>query len=389
MRASFVFDAIRTPFGRLGKALSGIRPDDLAATVLKQLLERNPSLDPAAVDDIILGDANGAGEDNRNIARMAAILAGFPTSIPGVTVNRLCGSGVEAVIQASRAIETGDAKLMLAGGVESMSRAPWVFLKPEKPYPAGHETMYSTTLGWRMVNPTMPDQWSVPLGETAEILADRYGISRQDQDAFALRSHLLAANAWDSGIYENEVVPVPGVNLPRDECIRADSTLESLGALKPAFRETGSVTAGNSSPLNDGAGALVIGAENALDCEPLARIVSRGVHAVDPNIFGIAPVEAANKALARAGKTWADVDVVELNEAFASQSLACLKLWPELDPDKVNIHGGAIAIGHPLGASGARIIGHVAHELVRRGGGVGVAAICIGVGQGLAVVLER
>lgn len=389
MRASFVFDAIRTPFGRLGKALSGIRPDDLAATVLKQLLERNPSLDPAAVDDIILGDANGAGEDNRNIARMAAILAGFPTSIPGVTVNRLCGSGVEAVIQASRAIETGDAKLMLAGGVESMSRAPWVFLKPEKPYPAGHETMYSTTLGWRMVNPTMPDQWSVPLGETAEILADRYGISREDQDAFALRSHLLAANAWDSGIYENEVVPVPGVNLPRDECIRADSTLESLGALKPAFRETGSVTAGNSSPLNDGAGALVIGAENALDCEPLARIVSRGVHAVDPNIFGIAPVEAANKALARAGKTWADVDVVELNEAFASQSLACLKLWPELDPDKVNIHGGAIAIGHPLGASGARIIGHVAHELVRRGGGVGVAAICIGVGQGLAVVLER
>ncbi|HEU4849659.1 MAG TPA: thiolase family protein, partial [Terrimesophilobacter sp.] len=333
--------------------------------------------------------ANGAGEDNRNVARMAAILAGFPTSVPGATTNRLCGSGVEAIIQASRAIETGDANLMLAGGVESMSRAPWVVLKPAKPYPAGHETMYSTTLGWRMVNPRMPGQWSIPLGETAEILADRYDITREEQDAFALRSHRLAAAAWDAGVYDHEVVAVPGVDLVRDEGIRADSSLEALAALKPAFRETGSVTAGNSSPLNDGAGALVIGAENALDTEPLARIVSRGVHAVDPDIFGIAPVEAANKALARAGKTWADVDVVELNEAFASQSLACLKLWPELDPEKVNIHGGAIAIGHPLGASGARIVGHVAHELARRGGGVGVAAICIGVGQGLAIVLER
>lgn len=389
MSASFVFDAVRTPFGRFGKALSGIRPDDLTATVLTQLLERNPSLDPAMVDDIILGDANGAGEDNRNVARMAAILAGFPTSIPGVTVNRLCGSGVEAVIQASRAIETGDATLMLAGGVESMSRAPWVVLKPEKAFPAAHEAMFSTTLGWRMVNPNMPGQWSVPLGETAEILADRYNISREEQDAFALRSHQLAASAWDSGVYDNEIVTVPGTALLRDEGIRADSTLETLAALKPVFRETGTVTAGNSSPLNDGAGALVIGAENALDTEPLARIVSRGVHAVDPDVFGIAPVEAANNALARAGKTWADVDVVELNEAFASQSLACLQLWPDLDPEKVNVHGGAIAIGHPLGASGARIIGHVAHELARRGGGVGIAAICIGVGQGLAVVLER
>jgi acetyl-CoA acyltransferase len=320
---------------------------------------------------------------------MAAILAGFPTSVPGATTNRLCGSGVEAVIQASRAIETGDATLMLAGGVESMSRAPWVVLKPERPYPAAHETMYSTTLGWRMVNPRMPEQWTVALGETAEILADRYDISREEQDEFALRSHRLAAAAWDAGAYDREVIPVPGVDLARDEGIRADSSLEALAALKPAFRENGSVTAGNSSPLNDGAGALVIGAEGALDAEPLARIVSRGVHAVDPDIFGIAPVEAANKALARAGKTWADVDVVELNEAFASQSLACLKLWPELDPEKVNIHGGAIAIGHPLGASGARIVGHAAHELARRGGGVALAAICIGVGQGLAIVLER
>ncbi len=389
MPASFIYDAIRTPFGRLGKALAGIRPDDLAAHVLSQILERNPSLDPARVDDVILGDANGAGEDNRNVARMAAILAGFPTSVPGATTNRLCGSGVEAIIQASRAIETGDANLMIAGGVESMSRAPWVVLKPSKPYPAGHETMYSTTLGWRMVNPRMSAQWSVPLGETAEILADRYSISREEQDAFALRSHRLASSAWDAGLYDREIVEVPGVDLAMDESIRSDTSLEVLAGLRPAFRPNGSVTAGNSSPLNDWAGAVVVGAEGALDTEPLARIVSRGVHAVDPNIFGIAPVEAANKALARAGKTWADVDVVELNEAFASQSLACLKLWPELDPEKVNIHGGAIAIGHPLGASGARIVGHLAQELARRGAGVGVAAICIGVGQGLAVVLER
>jgi acetyl-CoA acetyltransferase family protein len=389
MSASFVYDAIRTPFGRYGKALSGIRPDDLAAHVLSQIAARNPSLDPATIDDIILGDANAAGEDNRNVARMAALLAGFPTSIPGSTVNRLCGSGVEAVIQASRAIETGDAQLMIAGGVESMSRAPWVILKPQKGFPSGHETMHSTTLGWRMVNKRMSGQWTVPLGETAEILADRYGISREEQDEFALASHQKAAAGWDAGAYDREIVPVPGVDLERDEGIRTDTTLEALAGLKPAFRENGSVTAGNSSPLNDGAGALVIGGENALDSEPLARIVSRGVHAVDPDIFGIAPVEAANKALARAGKTWADVDIVERNEAFASPSLACLKLWPELDPAKVNIHGGAIAIGHPLGASGARIVGHVAQELARRGGGVGVAAICIGVGQGLAIVLER
>lgn len=389
MSSSFVYDAVRTPFGRYGKALSGQRPDDLAALVLSELIRRNPSIDPSAVDDVILGDANAAGEDNRNVARMAAILAGFPTSVPGSTVNRLCGSGVEAVIQASRAIETGDAALILAGGVESMSRAPWIVMKPERAFPAAHQTMHSTTLGWRIVNPRMPEQWSVPLGETAEILADRYDISREEQDEFALGSHVKAGAAWDDGIYDNEVIGVPGVELSRDECIRADSSMEALAGLKPAFRKDGSVTAGNSSPLNDGAGALVIGSENALDAEPLARIVSRGVNAVDPNIFGIAPVAAANRALARAGKTWADVDVVELNEAFASQSLACLKLWPDLDPAKVNIHGGAIAIGHPLGASGARIIGHVAHELARRGGGVGVAAICIGVGQGLAIVLER
>jgi acetyl-CoA acetyltransferase family protein len=387
MSGSFIYDAIRTPFGRYGKALAGIRPDDLAAHVLRSLAERHPEYDTGEIDDVILGDANGAGEDNRNVARMAALLAGFPTSIPGATVNRLCGSSLEAVIQASRSVESGDAKLIFAGGVESMSRAPWVMLKPSRGFPAGHESLHSSTLGWRMVNPQMSDQWTVSLGETAEILADQYKISREDQDVFALASHQKAAAAWDAGRYADEVVAVPGVDLMRDEGIRTDSTLEALAGLKPAFRQNGTVTAGNSSPLNDGASALIIGAEDA-GGEPLARIVSRGVAAVDPDIFGIAPVEAANRALARAGKTWADVDVVELNEAFASQSLACIRSWPDLDPEKVNIDGGAIAIGHPLGASGGRIVGHLAHALHRRGGGIGVAAICIGVGQGLAVVLE-
>jgi acetyl-CoA acetyltransferase family protein len=390
MPGSFIYDAIRTPFGRLGKALAGVRPDDLAAHIVKGVMDRHPDVDPARLDDVILGDANGAGEDNRNVARMAALLAGFPTSVTGATVNRLCGSSLEAVIQASRAVEAGDAELIVAGGVESMSRAPWVLLKPSRPYPAGHETLHSSTLGWRMVNPRMPKQWTVSLGETAEILAERYDITREQQDAFALASHLKADAAWNAGIYDEEIVAVPGVDLTRDEGIRPNSSMESLATLKPAFRPDGSVTAGNSSPLNDGAAALIVGGENAdISSEPLARIVSRAAAGVDPDVFGIAPVEAANRALQRAGKTWADVDVVELNEAFASQSLACLKLWPDLDPAKVNIHGGAIAMGHPLGASGGRIVGHLAHELRRRGGGVGVAAICIGVGQGLAVVLER
>lgn len=390
MTGSFIYDAVRTPFGRYGKGLAGIRPDDLAGHALSALVARHPDLDPSLVDDVLLGDANQAGEDNRNVARMAALLAGLPTSVPGATVNRLCGSSVESVIQASRAVEAGDADLVIAGGVESMSRAPWVMLKPAKPFPATPETMHSTTLGWRMVNPRMPEQWTVSLGETAEILADRFSISREEQDAFAVRSHRTAAAAWSAGHYDAEIVGVPGVTLARDEGIRDDASVESLAPLKPAFRQNGSVTAGNSSPLSDGASMLFIGGEKApLDAEPLARIIGRGVSGNDPDIFGIAPVEAANRALARAGKTWADVDIVELNEAFASQSLACLRLWPDLDPEKVNIHGGAIAIGHPLGASGGRIIGHLAQELKRRGGGVGVAAICIGVGQGLAVVLER
>jgi acetyl-CoA acetyltransferase family protein len=387
---SFVYDAVRTPFGRYGKALSGVRPDDLAAFTIQALMARHPGLDSAVIDDVILGDANQAGEDNRNVARFAALLAGLPSSVPGVTVNRLCGSSMESVIQASRAVESGDAALVLAGGVESMSRAPWVVQKPTTAFPAGSETMHGTTIGWRMTNPRLRADWTISNGESAELLAERYGISREAQDEFAARSHRLAAAGWDGGFYDAEAVRVPGSALDRDEGIRADSSAEALAHLKPAFRPDGSVTAGNSSPLTDGASMLLLGGETGpLGAEPMVRIAGRASVGNDPDVFGVAPVEAANRALAKAGKTWADVELVELNEAFASQSLACLQLWPELDPERVNVHGGALAIGHPLGASGGRIIGHLAHELVRRGGGVGIAAICIGVGQALAVVLER
>lgn len=389
MTATHIYDAVRTPFGRAGGALSGVRPDDLAAVVMKAAVERT-GLDPARIDDVIFGDANQAGEDNRNVARFGALLAGFPSTVPGVTVNRLCGSSVEAVIQGSRAIEVGDADVILAGGVESMSRAPFVVEKAAKPFSAvGNQTMWNTAIGWRMTNPTLRKDWTISNGESAEKLASIYGISREQQDAFALRSHRLAAQAWAAGVYDGEIVQVPGAPLTRDEGIREDTTLEKLAGLRALFAADGTVTAGNASPINDGASAVLLGREGALDAEPLARITGRGVFGNDPDVFGVAPVEAANRALARAGRMWADVDVVELNEAFASQSLACIQGWPDLDPEKVNIHGGALAIGHPLGASGGRIIGHAAHELKRRGGGVAVAAICIGVGQGLAVVLER
>lgn len=390
MNDAFIYEAVRTPFGRFGGALAGIRPDDLAAHALKALLARVEDLDPAAIDDILLGDANGAGEDNRDVARMAALLAGLPTSVTGVTINRLCGSSLEAAIQATRAIRCGEASLIVAGGVESMSRAPWVLLKPQRAFPASHETLYSSTLGWRMVNPQMPEQWTISLGASAEKLAGMYGISREAQDAFALRSHQLAIRAYDEGVLR-EVVPVPGVELERDEGVRADTSLEKLAQLPAAFVEGGTVTAGNSSPLNDGASMTLIGDERAgklIGREPLARVAAAAAHGVDPDVFGIAPVEAANVALARAGIGWGDVAAVELNEAFASQSLACLAGWPELDPELVNVRGGAIAIGHPLGASGTRVLGRLAHELHARGGGYGVAAICIGVGQGLAVILE-
>ena len=388
--SAYVLDAVRTPFGRYGGGLAGVRPDDLAAHVVKALLERSPDLDPATIDDVLIGNANGAGEENRNVARMAVLLAGLPTSVPGATINRLCGSSLEAAIAGSRAIETGDASLIVAAGVESMSRAPWVLPKPERAFPRGHEALSSTTLGWRLVNPRMPDQWTISLGESAEKLADLYDVSREDQDAFAVRSHRRAAEAWDEGRYD-WVLPVPDTELERDEGIRPDTSPEKLAKLKPAFRSDGTVTAGNASPLNDGAAAVLLGDEraaHAMGREPLARVVSRGVAGVDPDVFGIAPVEAVNQALRRAGIGWDDVAVLELNEAFASQTLADIRQWDGLDPDNVNPNGGAIALGHPLGASGARVLGTLAHELRRRGGGYGVAALCIGVGQGLAMVVE-
>jgi acetyl-CoA acetyltransferase family protein len=392
MSAAYIYEAVRTPFGRYGGALSGVRPDDLAAEAFKALLARVPALDPGQIDDVIYGTANGSGEDNRDVARMAVLLAGWPTSVPGATVNRLCGSSLEAAIQGARAIETGDAAIIVIGGGEAMSRSPWILQKPSRAFPATNETLYSSALGWRMINPKMPAQWTISLGESTEKLVAMHGITREQQDAFALRSHQLAAQAYAEDALK-EVVPVPGIELTQDESIRADSSMEKLGKLKPAFREGGSVTAGNSSPLNDGAAAVLLAEEasgraGGLNHAPLARIVSRAAHGVDPDVFGIGPVEAANSALRRAGLTWEQIDVVELNEAFAGQSLACLQSWAELDPEKVNQRGGAIAIGHPLGASGARILGRVAHELHNRGGGYGLAAICIGVGQGLAVVLE-
>ncbi|MAL05412.1 MAG: acetyl-CoA C-acyltransferase [Microbacterium sp.] len=389
MPAAFVYDAVRTPFGRGGGALSGVRPDDLAAVVMRASVER-AGIDPARIADVIFGDANQAGEDNRNVARFGALLAGFPTSVTGVTVNRLCASSLEAAIQGARAIESGDARIVLTGGVESMSRAPFVVEKSPKPWPAtGNQTMWNTSIGWRMVNRALPTPWTISNGESAEKIAREWGIDRDAQDAFAVRSHRLAAQAWADGVYASEIVAVPGVDLARDEGIRDDTSVEKLAGLKALFAADGSVTAGNSSSINDGASAVLLAAEGEIEAEPLARIAGRATHGVDPDVFPIAPIEAANKALAAAGRTWADVDVVELNEAFASQSLACIAGWPDLDPAKVNVHGGAIAIGHPLGASGGRVLGHAAHELARRGGGVAVAALCIGVGQGLAVVLER
>ncbi|WP_433246817.1 thiolase family protein [Actinomadura nitritigenes] len=387
--STYLYSAVRTPFGRFNGALAGVRPDDLAAGVITALLERAPRLDPAAIGEVVWGNANGAGEENRNVGRMAALLAGLPTSVPGTTVNRLCGSSLDAAMIGSRTIETGDADVVLAGGVESMTRAPWVLPKPAKGFPAGNVTAVSTTLGWRLVNPRMPEEWTVSLGEANELLQERYGVGRERQDAFALRSHRLAAAAWDEGFYDDLVVPVEG--LKRDEGIRADTSLEKLSGLKPSFRPDGTITAGNASPLSDGASALLLGSAEAagrIGLEPLARVAGRGAFALDPQDFGYAPVEAANRALARAGIGWDRVGAVELNEAFAVQSLVCVDAWG-VDPEIVNTRGGAIAIGHPLGASGARVLGTLAKVLRERGERWGVAAICIGVGQGLAVVLEN
>ena len=400
MNTVYIVDAVRTPIGRYSGGLASVRPDDLAAHALRELLARTPDLDPSRIEDVYFGNANGAGEENRNVGRMAALLAGLPTSVPGVTVNRLCASGLEAVIQAARAIAVGDASIAVAGGVESMTRAPYVLPKSDRPFPAGHTELYSTTLGWRMTNPAMNPEWTIPLGESAELIADKHKIGREQQDKFALASHQKAAEAQAAGLFDGEIAPVAipqrkgdPVLFGADESVRTDASLAAMAKLKPSFRtENGTVTAGNASPLNDGAAALLLVDEEGLKAtgrQPLARVSATGVSAIDPQYFGLAPVEAVNRALTKAGKGFDDLSVLELNEAFAAQVLGCVAEWPEFDPAILNPQGGAIALGHPLGASGARLAGTVAHQLARKGTGVGVATLCIGVGQGLALVLER
>ena len=399
MPDAVILAAVRTPVAKLRGALKDVRPDDLLALVFREALTRSGA-EAEALDDCIAGCANQAGEDNRNVARMAALLAGFPESVPGVTVNRLCASGLEAVAQAARAIRAGEGELFLAGGVESMTRAPWAVAKPDTAYPGGALTSFDTSLGWRFPNPRLAARFPLEaMGETGENVAERWKLTREAQDAFALRSHQRAVAAWEAGRFADEVVAVP---LPpekkgaapgtfaRDEQPRADTSLEKLAALKPAFRPGGTVTAGNASSLNDGAAALVIAsAERArsLGVKPLARIVASAAAGVDPRVMGIGPVPATHKALARAGWTVKDLDLVELNEAFASQSLAVVHDLG-LDPERVNVNGGAIALGHPLGMSGARLVTTLVHELRRRGGGRGLASLCVGVGQGVSLLVE-
>jgi acetyl-CoA acyltransferase len=394
---AYVVDAVRTPMGAYRGALSGVRPDDLAAHVVRAVVERN-GLDPEQVVDVYFGAANQAGEDNRDVARMAALLAGLPHSVPGATVNRLCASGLEAVNAAARAVKLGEGDLYLAGGVESMSRAPWVVEKPERSLPRGPQMMHDTTLGWRMVNPRMAELGvsTEAMGETAENVAERYEIGREAQDAFALRSHQRAVAASESGRFAEEIVPIEAprgretVTVEADEGPRPDASAEKLAALRPVFREGGSVTAGNASPLNDGAGCTLIASEAAVErlgAEPLARVVSFGVAGVDPAYMGVGPVAAVPRALAAAGLELDQIDLVELNEAFAAQVLACVGELG-IDEERLNVNGGAIALGHPLGCSGARLTTTLVRELRRRGGRYGLATLCVGVGQGLATVFE-
>jgi 3-oxoadipyl-CoA thiolase len=402
IREAWIVDAVRTPVGRYGGALASVRPDDLAALVVRAVVDRS-GIDPALVEDVVLGAANQAGEDNRNVARMAVLLAGLPIEVAGQTVNRLCGSGLQAINAAAHAIASGDGDVFIAGGVESMSRAPYVMAKPEAAYDRGARELHDTTLGWRFVNPTLAAaHYPYSMGETAENVVERYGdtydVSRERQDAFALRSHQRAIAAMEAGYFEAQLVPVSvpqkkgdPVVVARDEHPRADTSTEALGRLRAAFREGGSVTAGNSSGINDGAAAmLVVEAERAreLGLKPLARILATGVAGVDPAVMGVGPVPASRKALARAGIDVGDLDLVELNEAFASQSLVCIDELG-LDPEKVNVNGGSIAIGHPLGSTGARLMTTLVHELRRRGGRYGLVTMCIGVGQGIATVVER
>jgi 3-oxoadipyl-CoA thiolase len=392
MQEALILDAIRTPMGRYRGALAGVRPDDLAAHVVATVVERN-GVDADGITDVYMGAANQAGEDNRDVARMAVLLAGLPVSVPGATVNRLCASGLEAVNAASRAVKLGEGDLYLAGGVESMSRAPWVVPKPESGLPRGEQTMYDTTLGWRLINPRMQELYSTEsMGETGENVAERYSISREDQDAFALRSHQRAVAASEDGRFAEEIVPVdtPDGAVERDEGPRPDTSAEKLAKLRPAFREGGTVTAGNSSPLNDGAACLLVGSERGAErvgAEPLARVVAVGVAGVDPAVMGMGPAEAIPRALAAADLRIEDIDLIEINEAFASQVLACARELG-IDEERLNVNGGAIALGHPLGCSGARLTTTLVRELRRRGGRYGIASLCVGVGQGLATVIE-
>jgi 3-oxoadipyl-CoA thiolase len=391
-----IIDAVRTPVGKLRGALSTVRPDDLGAYVIEQLLKRNPAAQPAAIDEVFFGCANQAGEDNRNVARMSLLLAGLPEHVPGVTVNRLCASGLEASVQASRAIRLADMELCIAGGVESMTRAPWAVMKPGEGFAGGSLQSYDTALGWRFPNPRMAQRFPLEsMGETAENVAVKYRIPRDKQDEFALRSHQRALAAQEAGRYRAELLPVtiPGkqpVVVDRDEGPRADTSLEKLAKLKAAFREGGTVTAGNSSSLNDGAAAILLASAKKateLGLKPLARVVATASAGVDPREMGMGPVPATQKALKKAGLSAKQLDLVELNEAFAAQSLAVIQELG-LDPERVNVDGGAIAMGHPLGMSGARILGHLAHALKARSGRYGLATLCVGVGQGVSVIIE-
>jgi 3-oxoadipyl-CoA thiolase len=389
MPEAVVLSAVRTPVGRYGGALAGERPDDLAALVVREAVER-AGVPAGEIEDVYFGAANQAGEDNRNVARMAALLAGLPQEVAGVTLNRLCASGLSAVVAACHAVRAGDGDLFVAGGVESMSRAPLVMGKPERAFARGNQTVWDTTLGWRFPNPRMEELFPLEsMGETGENVAERYGLSREEQDVFALQSQRRHAAAVEAGRFDDELVPVG--EFARDEHPRADTSLEKLAALRPAFRPGGTVTAGNSSGLNDGAAALVVAsAEKAADLgvEPLGRFVASAVAGVDPRVMGIGPIPAVRKLLARAGVEAAELDLVELNEAFASQSLQVIRELG-LDPETVNVNGGAIAIGHPLGMSGARLVVTLLHELRRRGGHYGLATLCVGVGQGQAALFER
>jgi 3-oxoadipyl-CoA thiolase len=398
LREPWIVAAVRTPVGRYGGALAAVRPDDLVAAVLVAVVER-AGLDRALVEDVILGCANQAGEDNRNVARMALLLAGFPVEVAGLTVNRLCGSGLQAINSAAHAIQVGDGDVFIGGGVESMTRAPYVMAKADAPWDRGARELHDTTLGWRFINPRLAEiHYPYSMGETGENVAERWRVERERQDAFALDSHRKAIAAIEAGRFDGQTVSIavpqkkgePAV-VSRDEHPRADTSAEALARLRPAFREGGTVTAGNSSGINDGASAvLLVEAERArgLGLRPLARIVSTAVAGVDPAVMGVGPVPATRKALERAGIGVADLDLVELNEAFASQSLVCIDELG-LDPARVNVNGGAIALGHPLGMSGARLITMLVHELVRTGGRYGLATMCIGVGQGIATVVER